>query len=120
MTNLFTLDDLRAAADRKFAPLKIELSDGSVVVLRNLLRMSDKERATALAALDVLTSADGAGGDSDEKIGLTKAAMQAIEAVADRGSRLVQEIDGDLTLALEILEEWVQVTEPGEAPNSLS
>ena len=52
MTNLFTLDDLRAAADRKFAPLKIELSDGSVVVLRNLLRMSDKERATALSALD--------------------------------------------------------------------
>jgi hypothetical protein len=120
MSNVFSLDALRAEVDEEFVPFKVTLADGSEVVLRSLIRLSDKTREAVLAALDALK---GTQGDSEgESTGVDKmaeAATKIVELVADsNGKKLVREIDGDLATLLHVIKKWMETTQLGEAENS--
>lgn len=115
MTNSFTLDDLRAEVEKKYAPLQITLSDGTVVTLRHLLRLKDKVREQVVDTLKLLESTDGEDQDAAEMI---DAATTVLKLVADQGTKLIRELDGDVTLIMAVLERWAESTQPGEATPS--
>jgi hypothetical protein len=124
MSNLFSLDDLRDALDKEFAPLQLEL-DGETLTLRNLMRIPGNNRDEVLAALDVIQENKGEDGeDEDQSAEDVKAMATAVEVVLrnvtgdGKGEKLVRTVNGDLLLGMKILELWTEATQPGEAENS--
>lgn len=121
MTNTFTLDSLREEADKKFAPFKIPLSDGTQVTLRNFLRLSQKTREAVLEGINSLNAdnddEDTASLDSIDRMAGT--AARIIETVADaNGKKLTKEIDGDIALLMQVINAWMEATQLGEADSS--
>lgn len=121
MTNTFTLDSLREEADKKFAPFKIPLSDGTQVTLRNFLRLSQKTRESVLEGINSLNAdnddEDTASLDSIDRMAGT--AARIIETVADaNGKKLTKEIDGDIALLMQVINAWMEATQLGEADSS--
>ncbi|MGZ3380404.1 MAG: phage tail assembly protein [Isosphaeraceae bacterium] len=100
--------------------MKVALSDGTEIVLRNLLRLSKKGREDALKALDDLNNLGGEDGTSVEEVALlVESAEDIIKLIAGKGGdRLVAELDGDVQLLMKLLETWMGSTQPGEAQNS--
>ena len=120
MTNVFTLDALREEVEKEFAPVKIVVSDGSEVTLRNLLRLNKRDRDRVLEKLKVLESIEKSeseeeGSDIDR---LVETAVEIVTLVADDGKKLAKELDGDISLVLKVLEVWMESTQPGEAEPS--
>lgn len=115
MGNVFTLDSLREEAERKYAPCPIELPDGTVVTLRNLIRLPSKIRAKVYDTLKLLENDDDSDTDFDAMV---DAASKVLEMVADDGPRLVKELGGDMALMMLLIERWMQNTQPGEATTS--
>jgi|APGre2960657404_1045060.scaffolds.fasta_scaffold06014_3 hypothetical protein len=115
MSNVFTLDSLREEVEREFAPVQIELSDGTVVTLRHLLRLPKSTRDKVIDTLKALETEEGEEQDVD---GMIDAATAVLKMVADQGARLVKELDGDVTLTMRVLERWMKTTQPGEATTS--
>ncbi|AFQ97393.1 tail assembly chaperone [Mycobacterium phage Rebeuca] len=120
MSNVFTLDSLREEADKTFAPVKVELSDGSQVTLRNLLRLAKGDRKKVLATLETLRSdEDKEGKTLDEIDTMVDAVTDVLKIVAGKdAAKLVKELDGDLGLLMGVLNHWLEETAPGEAQNS--
>lgn len=121
MANTFTLDSLREEADKKFAPFKIPLSDGTQVTLRNFLRLSQKTRESVLEGINSLNAdnddEDTASLDSIDRMAGT--AARIIETVADaNGKKLTKEIDGDIALLMQVINAWMEATQLGEADSS--
>lgn len=119
MGNVFTLDSLREEVEKEFAPVRIVLSDGSEVTLRNLLRLPKKEREVALGKLRVLEAAEEENDDELDQVGrLAAAAIEVLAAVADNGDKLVKDLDGDAGVILKVLSVWMESSQPGEAQPS--
>ncbi|AHJ88682.1 tail assembly chaperone [Mycobacterium phage RhynO] len=120
MSNVFTLDSLREEADKTFAPVKVELSDGSHVTLRNLLRLAKNDRKKVLATLETLRSdEDKEGKTLDEIDTMVDAVTEVLKVVAGKdATKLVKELDGDLGMLMGVLNHWLEETAPGEAQNS--
>ena len=115
MGNLFTLESLREEAERKYAPCPIELPDGTVVTLQNLIRLPSKVRTQVYDTLKLLENDDDGDTDFDAMV---DAASKVLEMVADDGPRLVKELGGDVALMMLLIERWMQNTQPGEATTS--
>ena len=121
MSNVFTLDKLREDIEKEFAPVKIGLSDGTEVTLRNLLRLDKKDRE---AVLELLTSLDGLEkADEDQSPETIEKMLSVIHEILvlvakEKGRKLVNEIGDDLALTMKVLEAWTEATQPGEAQNS--
>lgn len=120
MGNIFTLDALREEAEREFAPTTITLSDGTEVVLQNLLRLKKRDRKVVLEKLKVLEAIDGTetSEETDEIELLAETATEILELVADKGQKLLRELDGDVSIILKVLNKWMESTQPGEAQPS--
>jgi hypothetical protein len=122
MSNTFTLASFREEVDKEFAPLKIELSDGTEAVLKGLLRLDDKKREQVLELVKTLNSKDDTDDDDDDGVDnvltISKTASQVLELVSDQGKKLVKELDGDIQLMLKIITTWMGSTQLGEAENS--
>ncbi len=116
MSNVFTLDSLREAADKEFAPFKLALSEDTTVTLRNFLQLNKTTRDAVLAAVEGLNSDDA---DINAKI---DAATKIVELVCDPDGKklLMKAIDGNLALLLQIINSWMGKTQLGEADNSPS
>ncbi|AIK69060.1 tail assembly chaperone [Mycobacterium phage Trike] len=120
MSNVFTLDSLREEADKTFAPVKVELSDGSHVTLRNLLRLAKNDRKKVLATLETLRNDEDTEGKTlDEIDQMSDAVTEVLKIVAGKDApKLIKELDGDLGLLMGLLNNWLEATAPGEAQNS--
>lgn len=120
MGNVFTLDSLREEVEKEFAPVKIVLSDGTEVTLRNLLRLPKGDRAKVVAKLKVLESVDKSGEseDSNELDLLATTAVEILVLVADHGKKLADELGDDLSIILKVLGVWMDTSQPGEAQPS--
>lgn len=120
MGNVFTLDSLREEVEREFAPVKIVVSDGSEVTLRNILRLPKKQREKVMEKLRVLESAEKSDdeGDSDQIGRLAAAAIEVLALVADHSDKLVEDLDGDAGVILKVLGVWMESSQPGEAQPS--
>jgi hypothetical protein len=121
MGKIFTLDSLREELDNKYAPFQIEVG-GEVLVMRNLLRLPEKERG---AAMDALTAADKESQEEEsaESIAKLEESLRTVISLvtADgKGQKLVDAIGDDLALKIEIVQAWGAATQPGEAENSPS
>lgn len=129
----FSLDDIRKAADAKYGSYDIDLEDGSVVHLRNVLRLSKAERKE-LAELEGKLSTKSASEDEDDDA--AEGDVEVVEEVDQQdiiekqlvliahnkslGKQLIKEIGGDFGVVLHIYTEWGKGTQMGEATASES
>lgn len=123
MSNMFTLDSIRQEADRSFRPVIIELSDGTECVLSNLLRLPKGQRLQVTRLLKKLEHLEGEDADNleqDDVDVFLETATEVLSIVADKGKKLVAEIDGDLTVTMKVMEKWMESTSSGEASGSES
>jgi hypothetical protein len=126
MSNTFSLDDLREEVERDFAPVEIELSDGSTVTLRNLLRLPRKDRDAVMRLITEMQDLNDAAQDdkgeaeASDVDELVDTASQILSLVADNGKKLIKELDGDLTLTMRVLERWMESTSAGKPQPSAS
>ncbi|TCC19962.1 phage tail assembly protein [Kribbella sindirgiensis] len=114
MSNSFTLDDIRAAAEAKYGAVPITLSDGSVCKLLNPLRLS-KEKRAKLTELSKENKDAESVDDSQEQLEGT------IRIVAERAvlaEQLIEEVGGDLAVLATILEKYNEGAQVGEASPS--
>jgi hypothetical protein len=114
--NVFTLDAMREEIEKKFAPVKIGLRDGSEVTLRNLVRLPKKDRVEVLGLLEGLEE-DGKGDDVslDEVQDILDVVGKILPIVAEspaRGRKLVSEIGDDYALTTKVLETWMGASQP--------
>lgn len=123
MPNVFTLDAMREELDRKYAPVVIEIGDEKVE-LRSLLRLKSgprKEVATKLEDLKKLNESDDDEGMSlTELDSATSLAEEILYHVADKPDKLIDALDGDMSLIMQVFEAWMGDTQAGEADSSES
>lgn len=112
--------DLRREAEEKYTDLEIELDDGGVIRMRNLLRLDDRARHSAQVLIESLDS-------KEERKGFDALAHQEgvlrdlFLLVADDTEAMKREIEGwDLPLRFRVLEAWTERTQAGEASSSAS
>ena len=126
MGNVFSLDSFREEAEKEFAPLKIALSDGTEVTLRNLVRLGKKNREKVLELLKKLQpEKDEEGEDKGTTLEELDELVEAIEQIlviigGDNGKKLVKDLDGDISVSMRVIEAWMESTQPGEANSSPS
>jgi Zn-finger domain-containing protein len=131
MSNVFTLDSLRQETERKFAPVKIGLSDGSQVEMLSILRLGKKSRDSVLATIEDMRSIsnDETAADelTDEENELLIESISDIfrTIVASKADKLLAELDGDdllvkISLMMSVLTTWLEGAQVGEARNSPS
>lgn len=105
------LADAQAAADKKYAPLGVELDDRTVV-LRAPLRLSKEERQTLVEA----TNAE----EAEDPIDTIEAAFRIVIADKDDAEALINAIGGDLAVAIEVFNAFSKEAQLGEASSSES
>jgi hypothetical protein len=115
---IYSLDSLREDIEKKFAPVTLELADGSEVVLQNMLRLPAGVRKQVLELLRGIRR-----DDDEQEIDpgfILESTQKVIELVAKdkKGRKLVAQIGDDLALTTKIIELWTEATQPGEAQNS--
>lgn len=114
------ISELQAEAEAKYTDLPIELDDGTVVRMRNLLRLEDKARHTAQVLIDSLDDKEDRKG-FDVLAHQEKVLRDLFLLVADDIDIMKQQVDGwDLPLKLHLLEKWTDLTQVGEASSSAS
>ncbi|QFG11538.1 tail assembly chaperone [Mycobacterium phage Maminiaina] len=131
MGNIFTLDSVREEVEREFAPVTVDMPEGSVV-LRNVLRVPKLRRDKVFKLIDELEAAtkDEAGKPiPEDQLGMEHMertagiAVELIRLVAD-SDKLAEILCGiledDVALTLAVFGKWMEVTQPGEAERSQS
>lgn len=114
MTNSFSLDDIRKAADAKYGSTEIKVSEDCTVVLLNPLRLP-KERRDALSEISDRMQAD----DADQAAILADA-LRAASKGSKAVETLIGQIDGDLAVLMELFDNYMEGTQAGEASASES
>lgn len=105
----FTLDDIRAAAERKYGAVDFQLPDGRVCKLVNVLRLPKDARDEMLAVQDRL---------KDESVDQETTLVSALKIVAEDESlaeELVASLNGDLGMLAAVFDLYTKGTEAGEA-----
>ncbi|QLF84588.1 tail assembly chaperone [Mycobacterium phage Gail] len=126
MSNVFTLDSMREEAERRYAPTKIELSDGSTVELKSVLKLKKPAREAVQAALKEIDNIDELV-DEDDEDSDTEVSEIVCEAVSKifrlicgpaASRRLIAELEHDdpqikATLHTSVLTKWIGETQLG-------
>lgn len=123
MSNTITLDDIKNAAKKKFAPVSIGLSDGSQVVLASMLRLSKPDRKAVADALEDVGDIDTEDDDPASLELIVEAISKVFNLIADKPAKLLRELDDPdllvkLTQMSDVLDFWAKETQLGEAGNS--
>ncbi|AHJ86392.1 tail assembly chaperone [Mycobacterium phage 40AC] len=126
MSNAFTLDAIREATIRRYAPVQIELSDETTVELKPLLKLREKDRKVVLEAIKEINEIEESEepDDDDEEFVAEWAELvcDAVEKVfrliANKPKKLLAELDHDdpqikANLYTAVLSRWVQVSQLG-------
>ena len=130
MTNAFTLDDIRTATIKKYAPVTVGLSDGGSVELKSLLKLKKDQRESVSAAVELINEIQDVEDEDDETLEewselLCGAIEKIFKIVCSSPRRLLAELDHDdpqvkATLYTEVLTRWLEETQLGEAASSPS
>lgn len=118
MTNTFSLDDLNKAIEAKYAPFYFTAGDDRFV-LRQVLRLTQSERASVVAELKSLEAAQEAEDNINETEILT-AIENVLSLVTDhgKGEALIELLEHDLIRVQMLMEMWMEATQAGEASPS--
>lgn len=125
MSNTFTLDDIRAAADKKYGSVFIDLGDGEgEVELVNALRM-DKVARKELLALQKAMSEKGKDEngeevevDFDEQVEDLKQSLRLVVRNKEQANRLLTVCGDDAAVLMSVFDKYSGETELGEASPS--
>jgi hypothetical protein len=114
------IDDLRREAEAKYTDLTLELDGGSVIRMRNLLRLDDKARHSGQVLIESLDAKEDRKG-FDALAHQERVLRDLFLLVADDTDAMKREIEAwDLPLKMHILEKWMEQTQAGEASSSAS
>lgn len=105
-TRAFTLDDIRAAADAKYAPVVIE-----DVELRNVLRLGQKDREKVSNLQDSLGDAES----ESEMISSIKEILTIVASSKTKASALLDEVGDDLAILVTLFETYSKGSQLGES-----
>lgn len=116
MSNVFTLDDLNAAIETKYAPFYFHAGSDRFV-LRQVLRLSQSEREVVTSELKNLDNVDEENINEGEILRIVE---KILSTVTDhgKGPQLVELLGHELVRVQMLLEKWIEVTSPGEASPS--
>lgn len=112
----FTLDDIKAAADKKYGSLIIPLGEDGEAELVNALRLP-KEKRKALSKLQDRLGSDGGEEEQEEVLAETLRTVCRTDSQADK---LLAALGDDLAMIVTVFERYVAGTELGEASGSQS
>lgn len=113
----FTLDDIRAAAEKKYGDLTIPLPEGDAVLV-NVLRLS-KDKRKALKEVQTKAEADAEDPETDSDEGdVLRESVRIVTQTKEQADRLLAEVGDDLTMLAVIFEQYTGDTEMGEASAS--
>ncbi|MFI5840546.1 phage tail assembly protein [Catenuloplanes sp. NPDC051500] len=112
MSNAITLDDIRAAAERKYGSTDITIAEGEVVRLLNPLRLP-KTRRDELSKLQ-----DKLGEDGADQAALLADAIRLVAESETRARKLLDAVGEDLAVLAQIFEAYSAGTRVGEASPS--
>lgn len=120
MSNIFTIEDLKAEIETRYAPLVFKVGDQEFT-LQSLLMVDEKVRAEVQNRLKSLTeSADDKQEVSEaDTIEVLKFVLSSV--TRDRkGAALCRALGNSLVMYSTLMEKWQEATQPGEASNSPS
>ncbi|ALA48133.1 tail assembly chaperone [Mycobacterium phage Phlei] len=120
--NTFSLDDIRAEVERRFAPTIIELSDDSTVELKPLIRLGQKDREAVLNYINEMSELTD--GDDDELENddwaeiVCDVAEKVLKLVANSPRKLLEALDHDdievkASMYSAVLSRWIGDTQLG-------
>lgn len=112
MSNTFSLDDIRAAADAKYGSTDIDLSNGRVCRLLNPLRMDKKNREALMAKQNEL---DEEGADQEK---ILSDSLKLVSENKTDAAQLLKDLGGDLAMLAIVFEKYNEGTQLGEASPS--
>lgn len=112
---VFKLDNLRAAADKRYSSTVIE-ADGKKFIFPNLLRMSKDSRSQVT---DLLARAEEFANEEsvanlDEQFDVFTDLLRVAETNG-RGDELLELIGDDTVLIMDIVTSWLETAQVGEA-----
>jgi hypothetical protein len=113
----YTLDDIRAELDVKYAPVVIDVG-GDELKLRPVLRLPKEDRSVVFR---IMKTTEDNEMESAEDLDAMLATLIELLTVVSEGHRaaLVESLVGDdLALALKLMELYNGSTQPGEASSS--
>lgn len=107
----FTLDNLKAEVEKKYAPTIVENGD-TTYVLPNILQLPKGKRKAAFKIIDAFDEAEDP--TIDEQVeSFTK--LVGIVVENDKGSELVDLLGDSPAALLELVNTWMEGTQLGEA-----
>lgn len=116
MSNVFTLDSIVEAADKKYGNVEIAFGKGDSVSLINALRLSKESRTALIKLQSEMQEAEG-----DESVDQAELLADGIKIVAadkDAAERLLDLVGSDLAVLAEIFNRYTEGTQAGEASAS--
>lgn len=114
MSNVYTLDSIREAAEKKYGSFDIDLGNGEIVKLLNPLRISKENRKKLNGLQDRLDE------ESDNQEELLAESLRLVAENRSAVDGLLAIIGDDLTILAEIFEQYTAATQTGEASASQS
>lgn len=116
MTNAFTLDDLNAALDTKYAPFVFQ-HGRQKFVLQQVLRLPQETRKIVQAQLQMLDDKKDELEEA-EVLAILKAVIDNVvegDAKENKADKLFDILDNDLVKVTILFEKWVGSSQAGEA-----
>lgn len=111
----FTLTDLKAEVEKKYAPVIIEDGDEKFI-LPNLLQLDAKVRREVLDLLDTIDT-DEDDEDIDDQLEVFSALIRLLVSEG-KGDKFLELLGGNTALVIEIANKWMDGTQLGEAERS--
>lgn len=126
MSNVFTLDALRAETIRRYAPTEVVLGEGDTVELNSLLRLKDKDRRAVIEAIEEINTLDFDEDDDDVTEwaeAVVDACTKVFKLITPAHKKLVAKLDHEdptikANLFTAVLARWVGESQLGEAASS--
>lgn len=112
MSNAFTLDDLNAALEKKYAPFVFQ-SGRQKFVFTQILRLSKEHRLIVRAQLEALEEKKSDLSE-DEILALLKAVLDYV-VQDDKSDALMEVLGNDLVKLTVLFENWIESSHVGEA-----
>ncbi|WP_042800927.1 phage tail assembly protein [Streptomyces sp. C] len=107
----YSLDDIRAAAERKYGSTDIEFG-GDVVRLLNPLRLTKAKRDELMSVQDQL------GKEDSDQAAVLSQAIRVVAASEAAANKLLEAVGDDLAILAEIFGHYGESTQSGEASAS--
>jgi hypothetical protein len=120
MAEPISIEDLQRQAEEKYPGLPLKLGDGTVVTLKNLLRLNDTAQKNATILIDSIKT-DESDSTAEQLEKQKRIVRDLLLLVADNPKAFKPVVDDwDLALLLLVMEKWQAETELPEAGGSPS